>query len=378
MNKIPFNKPAISPEGFDYIRQCLASPVLENDHFTKLASRYLADATGAKAALLTTSCTAALEIAALLLELQPDDEIIMPSYTFVSTANAFVLRGAKPVFVDIRPDTLNINENLIEAAITEKTKAIVPVHYAGISCDMESICKIAEKFKLCVIEDAAQGIKAKYKDRALGSLGHMGAMSFHHTKNITSGFGGALLINDEQVLDRAKIIWQKGTNREAFIAGAVDKYTWVDVGSAFLLNEINAALLCSQLEKANELTQRRISIWNKYHESFSRLKTSKVHALPTIPAVCSHNGHIYYLILNTPSQRTEFIQTMKNNGIDTPFHYIPLHSSPGGMKYGRKTFYSLKWTDHHASRLIRLPLYPDLSDQEVDYIIETATHFLER
>jgi dTDP-4-amino-4,6-dideoxygalactose transaminase len=378
MKKIPFNKPAISSNALDYISQCFTHSAFENDHFTKLASRYLTEFTEAKAALLTTSCTAALEISALLLNLQPGDEIIMPSYTFVSTANAFVLHGAKPVFIDIRPDTLNIDENLIEAAITKKTKAIVPMHYAGISCAMESICQIADKYNLTIIEDAAQGIKASVQGRALGSFGQMAALSFHHTKNITSGFGGALLINDEKLLDRAKIIWQKGTNREAFIAGAVDKYTWVDVGSAFLMNEINAALLCSQLEKIDELTQRRLKIWNRYHESFSQLKTAKIHALPTIPFGCQHNAHMYYLILNTPETRNAFIKAMKEKDIDAPFHYIPLHSSPGGMKYGYTPAQSLRWTDHHSSRLVRLPLYADLSEKELDHIIDAAVNFLEK
>ncbi len=371
MKKIPFNKPAITANAINYINQCFTNLAFENAYFTQKSSQTLVELTGAKAALLTTSCTAALEIAALLLELQPGDEVIMPSYTFVSTANAFVLRGAKPVFIDIRPDTLNMDENLIEKAITTKTKAIIPVHYAGVSCDMDSINHLARKYNLAVIEDAAQGILASYNHKALGSLGHLAAFSFHHTKNITSGFGGALLINDESLLDRAKIIWQKGTNREAFIAGTVDKYTWVDVGSAFLLNEINAALLFSQLEKSQELIQRRLAIWDQYHQNFSRLKTPKIYAVPTVPIDCMHNGHIYYLILDEPQTRTQFIQTMKKNGIETTFHYIPLHSSPGGLKHSR-TNTTLKWTEHHASRIVRLPLYADLSDEEVNYIIVNA------
>lgn len=374
MKKIPFNKPVITPNAIPYINECFVNSSLENSHFTQQASRYLTEITRAKACLLTTSCTAALEIAALLLDLVPNDEVIMPSYTFVSTANAFALRGAKPVFVDIRPDTLNINEALIESAITAKTKAIIPMHYAGVSCAMESINQIAAKYNLSVIEDAAQGIYASYQNRPLGSLGQMAAFSFHHTKNITAGFGGALLINDEKFLDRAKIIWQKGTNREAFIAGTVDKYTWVDLGSAFLLNEINAALLCSQLEKAEAITQRRRAIWDQYQQNFARLKTSKIHAIPAIPNGCQHNGHIYYLILNQPETRNQFMQAMKKNGIDTTFHYIPLHSAPAGMKYGQ-AHGSLQWTDHHAQRIVRLPLYPDLSDEEVNYIIETANQF---
>lgn len=374
MKKIPFNKPAIASHAINYINECFTNLSLENAHFTQLATKRLTELTGAKATLLTTSCTAALEIAALLLELNPGDEIIMPSYTFVSTANAFVLRGAKPVFVDIRPDTLNINENLIESAITSKTKAIVPMHYAGVGCAMESINKIAEKYNLSIVEDAAQGILASYQNRPLGSVGQMAAFSFHHTKNITAGFGGALFINDEKFLDRAKIIWQKGTNREAFLAGTVDKYTWVDVGSAFLLNEINAALLCSQLEKAEELTKRRLAIWNQYQQNFTQLKTSKIHAVPTIPAKCQHNGHLYYLVLDKPETRSQFMQAMKKNGIDTTFHYIPLHSAPAGIKYGQ-AHGSMQWTDHHAQRIVRLPLYPDLADEEVNYIIEMANQY---
>lgn len=375
MKKIPFNKPAIAPNAIQYINQCFNDLSFENSHFTKLASARLAEITAAKAALLTTSCTAALEIAALLLELNPGDEVIMPSYTFVSTANAFVLRGAKPVFIDISPETLNINENLIEAAITEKTKAIVPVHYAGVGCAMEFIKKIAEKYHLSVIEDAAQGILARYKTRPLGSWGQMAALSFHHTKNITAGFGGALLINDEKLLDRAKIIWQKGTNREAFMAGAVDKYTWVDVGSAFLLNEINAALLYSQLEQSDQLTQRRLHIWDQYQKNFSQLKTPKIFSLPMPSSDCQHNGHLYYLILDSAETRNQFIQHMKKQGIDTPFHYTPLHHSPAGIKYGR-LHGSLPWTSHHAQRLARLPLYPDLLEEEIEYIIDQANSFL--
>lgn len=374
MKKILFNKPALTENAQNYIIQSLKSLSFENDYFTKKAMNFLQEITGARAVLLTNSCTSALEMAALLLEIGPGDEIIMPSYTFVSSANAFVLRGATPVFLDIRPDTLNIDEKLIVAAITPKTKAILVMHYAGVGCDMELIQKIANKYHLPVVEDAAQCILASYKNRALGTFGDLGTYSFHHTKNITSGFGGALLINNEKLIDRAKIIWQKGTNREAFISGAVDKYTWVDIGSAYLLNEINAALLCSQLENAKDLIQLRMKIWNKYHHHFSQLDTAKIYSLPVIPPEVMHNAHIYYLILDKPETRQEFMQYMRNQGIETTFHYIPLHSSPAGIKYGEKRRH-LPWTDHHAARIVRLPLYASLSDEEVDYIIYHTLKF---
>lgn len=376
MEKIPFNKPCIDHQALQYIKQCFDNASFENGQFTKLATQQLCNLTQTKAALLTTSCTAALEMTALLLDLQPGDEIIMPSYTFVSTANAFVLRGAIPVFVDIRPDTLNIDENLIEAAITNKTKAIVVMHYAGIGCEMEKITQIAQKYQLSLIEDAAQGIYATYKDRPLGSIGRMGTFSFHHTKNITSGFGGVLLINDENLIDRAKILWQKGTNREAFISGFVDKYTWVDTGSAYLLNEINAALLSSQLEKGESVTQRRLDIWRQYHQFLNTPSIKdKIYTLPTVPESCHHNAHLYYLILKTPEQRNQFIQNMKKNGIETPFHYIPLHDSPAGQKFG-KISGNLKWTIHHSQRLVRLPLYGELSDLQVKQVLNVVNQYL--
>ncbi len=375
MKKIPFNKPMISDNAVTYIKECFSNSAFENSRFTQLSAELLTKMTGAKSVLLTTSCTAALEIAAILLDLLPDDEVIMSAYTFVSTANAFVLRGVKPVFVDISPDTLNIDENLIEAAITEKTKAIVAMHYAGIGCNLNIIEKIAQKYNLSIIEDAAQCILASYNGRPLGSFGKLSTFSFHHTKNITAGFGGALLINDEKLIDRAKIIWQKGTNREAFIAGAVDKYTWVDVGSAFLLSEINAAILYSQLETVSELTQRRLAIWEQYQQNFSQLKTSKILAFPKEISDCRHNAHLYYLVLDTPETRNYFIEAMKQKGIDTSFHYVPLHTSPGGIKYG-KTVQPLTWTEYYAPRLVRLPLYPSLSREEIDYIINNSNQLL--
>ncbi len=377
MKKIPFNKPSIATtETLENINQCFTNSSFENGYFTQLATQQLMNLTQAKQVLLTTSCTSALEIAALLLDLKIGDEVIMPSYTFVSTANAFVLRGATPVFVDIRPDTLNIDENLIEAAITKKTKAIVPMHYAGIGCNMEVIEKIAKKYQLSIIEDAAQCIHSTYKNKSLGTIGQLGTFSFHHTKNITSGFGGALLINDENLIDPAKIIWQKGTNREAFVKGMVDKYTWVDQGSAYLLNEINAALLSSQLKKVDETTKRRLDIWNQYHNFLQNSDIKdKVFSLPSIPTGCNHNAHLYYLILKDPTKRDQFIYAMKQQGIDTPFHYIPLHSAPAGRKFGR-VHGDLKWTDHHSERLVRLPLYPGLSDEDVNRILNLTIQYL--
>jgi dTDP-4-amino-4,6-dideoxygalactose transaminase len=337
--KIPFNKPYLTGREFDYIKQAYESSRLSGDGlFTKKCSHWLETTTGCRKALLTHSCTAALEMAAILIDVQPGDEIIMPSYTFVSTANAFVLRGGIPVLVDIRPDTLNIDEMKIEAAITSKTKAIVPVHYAGVSCEMDLIMAIAKKYNLYVIEDAAQGIMSRYQERALGSMGHLGTYSFHETKNITSGEGGALLINDAQFIERAEIIREKGTNRSQFFRGQVDKYTWVDIGSSFLPGELTAAFLWAQMQEAQEITQRRLAIWNLYHESFSTLeKQSKLH------------------------RPTHFIAESRNKGIDVVFHYVPLHNSPAGQQYGRPHG-KLEVTENLANRLVRLPLWVGIEE----------------
>ncbi len=361
---IPFNKIYLTGNELEYIRQSHETGNLSGDGvFTHKASAWLENQTNTKKALITHSCTAALEMAALLAEIQAGDEVIMPSYTFVSTANAFVLRGGVPVFVDIRPDTLNIDETLIEAAITPRTKAIVPVHYAGVGCEMDTIMQIAKKYDLLVIEDAAQGIMATYKGRALGSIGHIGTYSFHETKNIISGEGGAILINDEQFAARAEIIREKGTNRSQFYRGQVDKYTWQDIGSSYLPGEDVAAFLYAQLEKAEEITQKRLDIWNVYHEALQELEQQGDLRRPIIPAECQHNAHMYYVLLNSLNQRTELIKRFKKQDIHPVFHYIPLHNAPAGKEFSR-THGELKHTDNLSERLLRLPLWVGLGQQQ--------------
>lgn len=330
--------------------------------FTKKCHTWLEQETGAQKALLTHSCTAALEMAAILADIQPGDEVIMPSYTFVSTANAFVLRGGVPVFIDIKPDTLNIDETKIEAAITPKTKAIVPVHYAGVGCEMNVIMDIAKRHHLLVIEDAAQGVFAKYKGQTLGTIGHMGCYSFHETKNVISGEGGALLINDERFAERAEIIREKGTNRSQFFRGQVDKYTWVDLGSSYLPGEIIAAFLWAQLENAGEITQRRLAIWDKYHQGLHALERHGSLRRPITPRECNHNAHMYYIILQSLEARTELISKMKAQDIHPVFHYVPLHNSPAGLKYGRSSG-ELKVTENISERLLRLPMWTGLESQ---------------
>ena len=310
----------------------------------------------------------------MLLDLEAGDEVIMPSYTFVSTANAFVLRGAIPVFVDIRPDNLNINEELIEAAITSKTRAIVLVHYAGVSCDMDKIMAIANRYNLVVIEDAAQAILSKYKDRALGSIGHMGCLSFHETKNIISGEGGALLVNDEKYVQRAEIIREKGTNRSQFFRGQVDKYTWCDIGSSYLPGEIIAAFLYAQTQSAQEITNQRLAIWNTYHTGFEKIERSRLIRRPKISLDCEQNGHMYYLIMRNLSERTDYIEHMKKNGISTVFHYVPLHSSKAGIQYGRVSG-DMSVTNDLSERLVRLPLWIGVEEHQ-SKIIESTINYL--
>jgi dTDP-4-amino-4,6-dideoxygalactose transaminase len=341
--------------------------------YTKKSSAWLEEKTKTKKALLTHSCTAALEMAALLAEIQPGDEVIMPSYTFVSTANAFVLRGGIPVFVDIRPDTLNINENLIEAAITNKTKAIVPVHYAGVACEMDTIMRIAKKHDLLVIEDAAQGVMSSYKGQALGAIGDIGAYSFHETKNIISGEGGAILINEEAFSLRAEIIREKGTNRSQFYRGQVDKYTWQDIGSSYLPGEDIAAFLLAQLECAEEITQKRLAIWNKYHQAFEHLEQEGVIRRPFVPEGCTHNGHMYYVILNSLAERTALIRKFKSHNIHPVFHYIPLHSAPAGIKFGRVSG-CMDNTNAVSDTLLRLPLWVGLDDNQ-DRVIDVLNSY---
>ena len=361
---IPFNKPYMTGQEHQFIDIAHSNRKLAGDGaFTKLCHEWLEKNTSVQKALLTHSCTAALEMAAILADIEPGDEVIMPSYTFVSTANAFVLRGGVPVFVDIRPDTLNINENLIEAAITPKTKAIVPVHYAGVACEMDTILAIAKKHNLLVIEDAAQGVMSSYKGKALGAIGHMGAYSFHETKNVISGEGGALLVNDERFAKRAEIIREKGTNRSQFFRGQVDKYTWVDIGSSYLPSEILAAFLWAQLQEANNITEKRLDVWSQYHSAVAKYEVQGLLRRPIVPDECKQNAHMYYILLNSLEERTAVIERLKKKDVHPVFHYVPLHSSPGGMKYGR-THGKLSVTDDLSDRLLRLPLWVGMNEAE--------------
>ncbi|KGI78719.1 dTDP-4-amino-4,6-dideoxygalactose transaminase [Oleiagrimonas soli] len=373
--KIPFNKPYMTGRELDLIRQAHDKGHLAGDGvFTKRCHTWLENELSCSKALLTHSCTAALEMMALLLNIQPGDEIIMPSFTFVSTANAFVLRGAVPVFVDIRPDTLNIDENLIEGAITPRTRAICVVHYAGVGCEMDTITAIAERHGLAVVEDAAQGIFSSYKGRPLGSIGELGALSFHETKNIISGEGGALLINDIQYAERAEIIREKGTNRSKFFRGQVDKYTWVDVGSSYLPGEIIAAFLAAQLEEGESINQRRLSLWNRYHDWAEPLESSELIRRPVIPEECTHNAHMYYMLLPDADRRNRFIEGLRKHEIGSVFHYIPLHSSPAGMRHCR-TAGSMRVTNDVSERLVRMPMWIGL-DEHLPYIFEIAAPLL--
>jgi dTDP-4-amino-4,6-dideoxygalactose transaminase len=369
--KIPFNKPYMTGKEIHYISEAHANSMLAGDGpFTKRCHQWLEQKTGAHKALLTHSCTAALEMAALLLDIQPGDEVIMPSYTFVSTANAFVLRGGVPVFVDIRPETLNIDERLIEAAITHKTRAIVPVHYAGVACEMDTIMDIAHRHSLLVIEDAAQGVMSTYKGHPLGSIGDLGCYSFHETKNVISGEGGALLVNNPKYAERAEMIREKGTNRSQFFRGQVDKYTWVDIGSSYLPGEIIAAFLWAQLQEAESITQQRMTLWNIYHEAFADLEMQGRLKRPTLAEGCQHNAHMYYLLINSLAERTAFITNMKNHNINCVFHYIPLHSSVYGRKVGRVSG-DLWVTDDLADRLVRLPVWIGLKNEQQGVISAT-------
>lgn len=349
-----------------YIAEAKFGNMLAGDGpFTKRCHQWIEVNTGCAKALLTHSCTAALEMTALLLDIQPGDEVIMPSYTFVSTANAFVLRGGVPVFVDIRQDTLNLDERLIEAAITPRTKAIVPVHYAGVGCEMDTIMDIARRHGLKVVEDAAQGVMASYKGRSLGSIGDLGAFSFHETKNVISGEGGALLVNDPELVLRAEIIREKGTNRSQFFRGQVDKYTWMDVGSSYLPGEVIAAFLRAQLEEAESITQKRLSLWARYHDALAPLEEAGLVRRPVVPSGCEHNAHMYYLLLGSLEKRTAVLSKLKERGVSAVFHYVPLHSSPAGKRFAR-THGDLRVTDRVADSLVRLPLWIGLDDcQEV-------------
>jgi dTDP-4-amino-4,6-dideoxygalactose transaminase len=369
MRPIPFNRPFLVGTELTNIAQAHANGQLAGDGpFTKRCSEWLEQHTGCPKALLTHSCTAALEIAAILGDVEPGDEVIIPSYTFVSTANAFVLRGGVPVCVDIRPDTLNIDESRIEQAITSKTKAIVPVHYAGVSCEMDAILDIAKRHRLLVIEDAAQGVMSSYKGRPLGAIGDLGCYSFHETKNIISGEGGALLVNNPEFIERAEIIREKGTNRSRFFRGQVDKYTWVDLGSSYLPGEIIAAFLAAQLDSAQEITDLRMAVWNNYHEAFADLESSGRVRRPVIPPECQHNAHMYYLLLEHLEDRTAFIESMKQSQIGCVFHYVPLHSAPYGLRHARACG-DLTVTDNLSERLVRLPLWAGLTSEMQSRVI---------
>ncbi|MBE0574960.1 MAG: dTDP-4-amino-4,6-dideoxygalactose transaminase [Desulfuromonadales bacterium] len=374
MKKINFNQPYMTGKELHYIRQAHHHGMLAGDGpFTSKCHIWLENYTSCKKALLTHSCTAALEMAAILADIQPGDEVIMPSFTFVSTANAFVLRGGVPVFVDIRPDTLNMDETKIESAITAKTKAIVPVHYAGVGCEMGLILDIARKHELLVIEDAAQGLMAHRAGQSLGAIGHMGTVSFHETKNVISGEGGALLINDDRFAERAEIIREKGTNRSQFFRGQVDKYTWVDIGSSYLPGELTAAFLFAQLEEAENITNQRLQIWQEYHQGFAKLERSGNIRRPVIPANCRHNAHMYYLLVEDLEVRTALLQHLKENGVFSVFHYIPLHTSPAGLRYGRYD-QELPCTDSTSGRILRLPLYVGMEGSR--YIIDLIESYL--
>ncbi|WP_312703793.1 dTDP-4-amino-4,6-dideoxygalactose transaminase [Stutzerimonas nitrititolerans] len=368
--KIQFNRPFMTGKELYYIAEAKFGNMLAGDGpFTKRCHEWLEKKSGCDRALLTHSCTAALEMAALLLDIRRGDEVIMPSYTFVSTANAFVLRGGVPVFVDVREDTLNLDERLIEAAITPRTRAIVPVHYAGVACEMDTIMAIAKRHGLKVVEDAAQGVMASYKGRALGSIGDLGAYSFHETKNVISGEGGALLANDAALAMRAEIIREKGTDRSRFFRGEVDKYTWQEVGSSFLPGELIAAFLWAQLEEAERITNNRLAIWRRYHEVLQPLEQRGWLRRPIVPEDCQHNAHMYYVLLAPDIDRQRVLSELKKNGIFSVFHYVPLHSSPGGKRYGRAQG-ELEVTVRQSERLIRLPLWVGLVTEQQDRVVD--------
>jgi dTDP-4-amino-4,6-dideoxygalactose transaminase len=369
-NTIQFNRPHMTGKELEYIIEAKSRNMLAGDGpFTKRCHGWIEAQSGCAKALLTHSCTAALEMAALLLDIQPGDEVILPSYTFVSTANAFVLRGGIPVFVDIREDTLNLDERLVEAAITSRTRAIVAVHYAGVACEMDTLMEIAARHDLKVVEDAAQGVMASYKGRALGSIGALGAYSFHETKNVISGEGGALLVNDPTLAQRAEIIREKGTDRSRFFRGEVDKYTWQEVGSSFLPGELIAAFLWAQLEEATAITLQRMALWDRYHAALQRLESRGTLRRPVIPEGCQHNAHMYYVLLGEGIDRQAVLRNLKREEIHSVFHYVPLHSSPGGLRYGR-THGSMEVTDRQSERLIRLPLWIGLSQQQQDRVVD--------
>ena len=372
---IPFNKPIFVGSEIEYINEAIKNSKISGDGaMTAECNKMLEDITHTQKALLTTSCTHALEMAAILCDIEAGDEVIMPSFTFVTTANAFVLRGATIVFVDIRPDTQNVNENLIEKAITAKTKVIVPVHYAGVSCEMDEILRIARKYGLKVVEDAAQGVMSKYKDKALGSIGDFGCFSFHETKNYTMGEGGALLINDGAYIEKAEIIREKGTNRSRFLRGQIDKYTWVDIGSSYLPSELNAAYLLPQLKDAAKINNDRLATWDRYYDGLTDLQADGLIELPVVPEHCEHNAHMFYIKLANIEQRQNMIDYLSRQGINAIFHYVPLHSAYAGLKWGRFTGED-KYTTKESEKLLRLPMYYGLTEADSQYVINTIHEF---
>jgi len=374
---IPFNAPPVVGTELEYMQSAMGSGKLCGDGgFTRRCQQWMEQRFGSRKVLLTPSCTASLEMAAILIGIEPGDEVIMPSYTFVSTANAFVLRGATVVFIDVRPDTMNIDETLIEAAITERTKAIVPVHYAGVACEMDTIMALAKKHRLWVVEDAAQGVMSTYKGRALGTIGHIGCFSFHETKNYTAGGeGGATLINDASLVERAEIIREKGTNRSQFFRGQVDKYTWRDIGSSYLMADLQAAYLWAQLEAAERINQQRLHLWQTYYRTLKPFADSGRITLPSVPADCEHNAHMFYLKLRDNDDRTALIAWLKEAEIMAVFHYIPLHSSPAGQRFGRFDGTD-RYTQQDSDRLLRLPLFFNLSDNNQKTVINSLRSYL--
>jgi len=372
---IPFNRPHVTGDEFKNIADAVQRGHLSGDgHYTRACHQMIEKITGVHNTLLTTSCTHALEIAASLLDLAPGDEVIMPSFTFVSTANAFVLRGARPVFVDIRPDTLNLDESLIEAAITPRTRAIAVVHYAGIACDMSAIGAIAERHGLTVVEDNAHGLGATYRGRQLGSFGELATQSFHETKNIHCGEGGALLVNDPNLMSRAEILREKGTNRSQFFRGAVDKYTWVEVGSSYLPSDLLAAFLLAQLESFDVIQARRMHIWNTYRDELAEWAAARSVTLPTVPDDCEHPAHLFYLLLPTLDDRQAFIAHLRSHDVQSVFHYVPLHSSPMGIELGGASA-TCPVTEDVSDRLVRLPLFPDLADGDIERVVAAVRSF---
>ena len=375
---IPFNIPPYVGTELDYVKQAVDNKKICGDGtFTKKCHQWLEVAFKCQKALLTTSGTTALEMAAILCDLKPGDEVILPSFTFSTTATAFVLVGAKLVFVDIRPDTMNIDETKIEAAITDKTKVIVPVHYAGVACEMDAIMEIARKHKLLVVEDSAQGVMGTYKGRALGTIGDMGCYSFHETKNYSMGEGGALMINDPKYNERAEIIREKGTNRARFFRGQVDKYTWVDYGSSYLPSDMNAAYLWGELEVAAKINNNRLSTWTAYYDAFSGLASDGLIDLPTIPDACKHNAHMVYVKLKDLNQRTDFISFLRSKGVQASFHYVPLHSSPAGERFGRFSGID-EFTTRESDRLVRLPMYYGMDKEDRERVIGAVLDYFSR